>query len=45
MGFNTEIGYVLKMLKWLVGMKFSGQQGNQLVEMCGIPQLETRLRN
>ena len=26
-------------------MKFSEQQGNQLVEIRGIPRLETRLRN
>ena len=33
------------MLKRLVGTKFSGQQGKPLVEICGIPRLETRLRN
>ena len=34
-----------KMLRRLVGMKFSGQRGNPLVEICGIPWLETRLKN
>ena len=34
-----------KILRRLVGMKFSGQRGNPLVEICGIPQLETRLRS
>ena len=34
-----------RMLRRLVGMKFSGQRGNQLVEICSIPRLETRLRN
>ena len=34
-----------KMLRRLVDMKFSGQRGNQLVEICGILWLETRLRN
>ena len=33
-----------KMLRRLVGMKFSGQRGNSLMEICGILQLETRLR-
>ena len=33
-----------KMLRRPVGMKFSGQRGNQLVEICGIQRLETRLR-
>ena len=34
-----------KMLRRLVDMKFIGQRSNQLVEICGIPRLETRLRN
>ena len=33
-----------KMLRRLVDMKFSGQRGNLLVEICGMPRLETRLR-
>ena len=34
-----------KVVRRLVGIKFSGQRGNPLVEICGILRLETRLRN
>ena len=34
-----------KMLRRLVGVKFNKQRGNPLVEICGKPRLETRLRN
>ena len=27
----------------MVGMRYSRQRGNPLVEICGIPRLETRL--
>ena len=29
-----------KMLKRTIGLKYSRQQGQSLVEICGIPQLE-----
>ena len=34
-----------KMLRRLVGIKFSGQRGNPLVGIYGIPRLEIRLRS
>ena len=50
MGFNTEIGQILvrnenKMLRRLVDTRYTGQRVNPLVEIGGIPRLETRLRS